>query len=452
MTTILPPGGGPWSLIGQQIGQSLNQNLPPIIQQRQQRERGYSAIDRLQKDLQGAGGDISKILPAIARAYTDNPNLERSGLAQYALQNAKASTIYGPNQQKTPPPPSNGNPPASGQTQPTPGTQFQKPPEVPPLIENANAPAGQARETGYNIQTPQDIDAKAKEDALRTGDPAQYERSLNQGNALNKIAIDYRDGLEKLALDNNVPRDQIQDFMEVGEQFNTRNPSQWLKNTQAAYEPIRNVLTKMERSFIPGIGSALIGENREEALKRLTPDVQDLVKMGREPQARNFLASNWLSPTEIEAQIKPLQKKQEAALSRVPKGFFPPEKPVTWKETANMLKGQLPEKYSNPFVSYETAVQKAPKEMQHMQNKLADFFLKNVDDNTSLLVLRDKLWDKHYHWQQVNSAIRQAQEQGLQLNPRQRAELTDIAQPPIQSLPNIFQDWKRFYQFHKGAK
>jgi hypothetical protein len=446
MVTVLPGARSAFDLIGQMTGQAIGQQAPQALAQNMQRQRGQSAIDRLQQDLSSANGDISKILPAIARAYTDNPNLERSGIAQYALQNAKASTIYGPNKQTTQQPP-------SGQVPPSTETQPNRPSEVPPLIQGANnILAGQARPTGYNIKTPTEIDAKARQDALDTGDPAQYQQSLSEGTALNKVAEDYRTGLENLAVNNNIPRDQLPDFMEVGEQFDSRNPNQWFKNTQAAYEPIKSALSKLEKAFIPGIGSALMGQNREEALKRLTPDVQDLVKRGREPQARNFLASNWLSPTEIAAQINPIQKKQEAALSRVPKGFFPPEKPVTWKETANIFKGQLPEKYMNPFVSYETAIEKAPKEMKQMQDKLADFFLKNVDDKTSLLVLRDKLWDKHYDYRQIDSAIRQAREQGLKLNERQDAELTDIAQPPIQSLPNIFQDWLRLVQFHKGAK
>lgn len=78
-------------LLGQQVAQSLQQNFQPAYAQGLQRQRGYQAIDRLQQDLSSANGDISKILPAIARAYTDNPNLERSGIAQYALQQARAN-------------------------------------------------------------------------------------------------------------------------------------------------------------------------------------------------------------------------------------------------------------------------------------------------------------------------------------------------------------------------
>ncbi len=432
-------------LFGQQIAQSLQQNVQPAVAQGLQRQRGHSAIDQLQQDLSTANGDMSKILPAIARAYTDNPNLERSGIAQYALQNAKAANIYG-NQ----PPPATSNPSQStGQTQPQ-----QQPKEVPPLIPNANnVPPGQARPTGYNLTTPAEIDAQGRRDAQATGDPTQYQRTVNEKNALNDIALNYKSGLEKLALDNNISKAELPDFMEVGEQFDTRNPNQWFKNTQAVYAPIKSSLDRMEKAFIPGMGSALIGKNRDEALKRLTPDVQDLKKMGREDQARTYLASQWLSPIEVEEQINPLQKKQEVALARIPKGVFPAKKPEKLEDVKE-FKEKLIKQQTHPFVDYETAVKNAPKEMQTMQNQLSDFFLKNVDDDTSLSVLGEKLWrDRDYDWRQIGPAIRQAQEKGLQLNPRQKAEMSNInTQAPIQSLPNIFEDWWRAVQFMRGAK
>ncbi len=86
MVSILPGPRTAWGAIGAQLGQNLNQVMPGVIQQRQQRERGYQAIDRLQQELASANGDMSKILPAIARAYTDNPNLQRSGIAEHAIK------------------------------------------------------------------------------------------------------------------------------------------------------------------------------------------------------------------------------------------------------------------------------------------------------------------------------------------------------------------------------
>ena len=203
----------------------------------------------------------------------------------------------------------------------------------------------------------------------------------------------------------------------------------------------------LEAAFIPGVGSALLGRDRDAALKKMIPDTQNLVKMGREAQARKYLASQWLSPTEVAEQIHPLGKGQEAALSRLPKGVFPAEKPQP-------ASPYPPKNKENPFVSFEQASKNAPKEMQAMQDRLADFFLKNMDKDTSPLVLRDKLWnEKDYDWRQIGPAIRQAQEEGLKLEPHQQAEMSEInTQAPIQSLPDIFQDWWRLLSNLRGAK
>jgi hypothetical protein len=105
-------------------------------------------------------------------------------------------------------------------------------------------------------------------------------------------------------------------------------------------------------------------------------------------------------------------------------------------------------------VSYEEALEKDPKSLQRMQDRLSEFFLKNVDDNTSLLPLRDKLWEeKDYDWRQIGPAIRQAENMGLELTPRQKTEMADIdTQAPYQSLPDIFQSFDRVLQYFRGGK
>ena len=92
--SILPGNSRtPWDLIGQMTGQNISQNLPGAVQQGYQRQQGLNAIDQLQNDLAQSGGDISRILPALARAYTLNPTLERSGLGQEFLKN-QAQGMY----------------------------------------------------------------------------------------------------------------------------------------------------------------------------------------------------------------------------------------------------------------------------------------------------------------------------------------------------------------------
>lgn len=131
MTTILPSERSSADVIFRDIGQSLGQTLPSAIQ----RYQGMQAINQLQSDLQAAGGDINKILPAIARAYTLNPSLERSGIAEQALSRARmaqgtgaATGLIGQNQQPLPSP-GIQTPSGIGATTPKPTERIA---EVPP--------------------------------------------------------------------------------------------------------------------------------------------------------------------------------------------------------------------------------------------------------------------------------------------------------------------------------
>lgn len=96
MVSILPSERNPLDVILGQVGQGLSQTLPPAIAGAQERQRGMGAIDQLQAALKDANGDVSKILPALAKAYTLNPNLERSGLGQLYTQMAQKGTASEP--------------------------------------------------------------------------------------------------------------------------------------------------------------------------------------------------------------------------------------------------------------------------------------------------------------------------------------------------------------------
>ncbi len=84
MVSILPPKRSPVNLIGESLSK-FGQNLPNTLEERFQKERGLGAITELEKSLGEAGGDINKILPALAKAVTMNPQLERSGIIEQYL-------------------------------------------------------------------------------------------------------------------------------------------------------------------------------------------------------------------------------------------------------------------------------------------------------------------------------------------------------------------------------
>jgi hypothetical protein len=433
MTSILPPGRSSFDVIGQQIGQALQQNMQPSIQQGYQRQLGMNALDRAEQAIKESNGDPYKIALAFARAGAQNPNLERSlgPLAQTAMTNAKVNRAF-PNQQ-------GGGTGQSGQP--------QENQAISPGLTQISPPSDFAKPSAFNVMTADQINSESERYAQAVNDPNAYQTRQAQLNNQNNIATQQREALEDMALKSDIKPSELSRFMQIGSQFDSRNPSEWMVKAKRKYNEVKAADDSLQRAFIPGTGTALLGGNREKHLKKLENDVQEKVKNGLEDETRTFLANNYVTPTEIESLIHPLTPEKEKAINALPRGIFPAKK----AEKYELGQFYTPE---NPFVSYEEAREKAPKEMQAMQNKLADFFLNNVDDKTSLLVLRDKLWnDRDYDWRQVGPAIKQAMEKGLTLNPRQQAELTDVnTQAPYQSLPEIFQDLDRVWKFFRGNK
>ncbi len=268
------------------------------------------------------------------------------------------------------------------------------------------------------------------------------------------MAKNHRAYLEDIAQSSgSVSKEDLPYFMEVGETVPSDNPDQWFQQTANKWSQVNNDFKKLNDAFMPGIHSALMGVNREQSLKNLEPTIQDMKRKGYERQAREFLNKNYLTHTEVEALVNPINEKVEKNLENIPKGLFPTKKRTTWKDVPDILLGKK-DLSKSPFSDYESVLEKSPKTIQTMQNRLSDFFKKNVTPDTSLLVLRDKLWkDKDYDWRQIGPAIEQAKKNGLKLSPNQESELTDLStNPPIQSLPDILRSYDRPVKYIRGNK
>jgi hypothetical protein len=426
MVAILP-GGSNWDVIGQHLGESVGRALPRAVEQGYQRQQGLGAIDQLQQQLQESGGDINKMLPALARAYTLNPSLERSGLGQTFMQQAKVNRAF----------------PQQGQ-QPQQGISPQLNQEIP----SEQGQISSAVPSPFNVFTGPDIDKASEQYARDINDPSGYGIRQSQLNNLNQIAEQQRANLEDAALKANVAPEDLSRFMIAGSKFDPRNPSRWVEQTKQEFKKVKSNLDQLERSFFPSTGNALLGQNREKALKNLQTPVSNLVKQGYEDDVREQLASNYMSPSEIEETIRPLTPQKIKAIENLPKGSFPAHK----TEALDIFSTKPPLKY--PIGSYEEAQITHPKELERMKNELSDFFLKNVDKNTALLPLRDKIWEeKDYDWQQFAPAIEEAVQKGLKLTDRQQTEIAEIStQPPRQSLPDIFKSFDRVIQYFRGNK
>jgi len=444
MTTILPAETSPWQVIDKAIGNQISHNLPGAVQQGYQRQLGLNALDQAQADIAQAGGDPYKIAMAFAKAGAQNPNLERSlgPLMQTAMQAGRVQNAFGPGQAGRGPGGQPGQPGQMGQLAVSgamgrsPMQQEQRPFPTP---------------SPFNIMTPQDMVEESKRYAGSVNDPNAYQTRFASLQDQNATATAQRQALEEGALNAGITPGELPRFMVVNQHLDPRNPAEWLQQAKRNYADVKNNDDMLRRAFIPGLGNGLLGQNRSESLKRLEKPVQENAKRGLEQEDRKYLADNYLTPTEIETLYHPPTPKLEKAIESMPKGIFPAQKKKTWGDVADVYRGRMDK---NPFVSYEEALERDPAGMKVMQDNLANFFLKNVDKNTSLLGIRDQAWDKKdYDWRQFGPALRQAQEMGLKLEPFQIREMSTIeTQPPIQSLPDIFKDMSRIPAFLRGAK
>ena len=465
MTTILSQAS-PSDLVADIVSRGIQQNFPQGMQRGMERGRGIEALNQMEKDIAAAGNDSVKLASAFAKGIAQNPNLERAAgpLFQAAMQKNRTDNVFGggsgasgasgPSAAPGGPPGATGLP-GSGPSSTT-GPAVTKDLGMP----QAN-PDEYATPSPFNIFDANRIDQEAKKSAIAVGDPNFHGVRTNQLEKLNAIATNQRNILEDMATKANVPAEDLPRFMTIGSKFDPSNPSEWIQKTKKEYDKVKSNDDKLERAFIPDTPNNLFGGDREKALKNLEPVVQDQVKRGLEQDTRKFLANKYLSATEIETLIHPLTKAKEQALNKLPKGVFPANKAPSNKESefdiAPFYTNGMEFIYGkdkNPFISYEEAVERAPKQMQQMQDRLSDFFLKNVDNDTSLLVLRDKLWgDKDYDWRQIGPAIREAEKKGLQLTPSQSTEMADVeTQEPLESMGAIFQSWDRFMKYQRGNK
>jgi hypothetical protein len=452
MVSILPAERTPYDVIGNMLGQDIRQNLPGAVAQGYQRGRGLSALDQAQAEIAKNPNDPYAIAMAFAKAGAQNPELSRAlgPLAQTAMSQAAVNRAFpqGPGGQPS------GGAPAVGGAPSAQGISFggQAPagmPQAPSGAVEAATPQAQpsafATPSPFNILTPGDIEAESKRYAAAVQDPNAFATRQAMLQNQNQEAGIQRQNLEQMALNAKVPADELPRFMLVGSKFDTRNPAEWAQKTKQAYKTVKSNDDKIEKAFIPGLGSALLGRNRDEALKRLEPTVKDQIRLGLEGDVREKLAENYLSPTEIEGLVHPIQTRTEKAVEKLPKGDFLVGKPSPYDMWG------FPEQ---PKVSYEEMLEKNPERLQKSQEELKNFFIKNVNPDTSLLVLREKLWkDKGYDWRQIGPAIRKAEDEGLKLSQSQSTEMSDIeTQPPVQSLPDIFMDWGRVVQYLRGNK
>ena len=426
MVSILPPKTDVGSLIGQGLGQGIGAGIQKgadIGFQRNITQQALQGLQNLPPDT-----NASQLASYLIQATAGIPGAERyvGQLFPLLLQNLRSEQAFGPQGSQ------------AGQTrgQLMGGTQSQE--GISPALGASaqsltpSLSSGQGGQSGGILGSfiPQDqINAQSKQYAQTTGTGLQGYNEMQQ-NLLNRneIALQQRKMAEAKALEIGVPKDEIPQFMQIGQRHkNAATFDDWVKSTERDFKEYRNLSKSLDKDIYPGFLRGVTGE-RPERLNRLDKTVDRLVDLGFEQEVRQKLSKPeaGLSPTEVEERIHRLSPETSRALNSLPSG--------------GQGGGQF----------------KSAKTESNQDDQVRDFLRKNITPNTSLLVLRDKLWNKNYDWQRaaqlINDVVSEPSVQG-KLTAAQQNELGTIdTEAPRQSMNYIFSGWGNFLNAFKGQK
>lgn len=289
---------------------------------------------------------------------------------------------------------------------------------------NPNLPQGKGEQSGGILGSiiPQDqIDAEAKRYAQATGTGLEGYNQI-QANLMNRnsMALQQRQIAEQKASDIGIPTADIPVFMQIGQRYkDSKTFDDWVKKTERDFREYKNLSTTLDKFSYPGLLRELTSfntpESRQNVLKRLDPQIKRLVDLGFEQEVRQKLSDKMLSPTEIEERIHPLPEKTQHDLSALPKNSG----------------------------------------SEKSDERLRNFLDKSITSGTSLLVLRDRLWnEKNYDWQKIAKIMNEViSKPGFNISAAQQNELATLeTEAPRQSLGYIFQDWGNMFRSLRGEK
>lgn len=514
MVYTIPQRGQPNASFGNQIGSGISQGFlssaQPAIQQQYQRGQLQQALQEMQGIANNPNSTPYDITSAVISATSQIPGSERyvGQLIDSLMRSRQNSNFFqgqaGPGQsqgqnqirqsQPQNPPRQMQSGSLSSQGNVNPLLNRNEPIQTQsPLMQNQGQQQGIQQPTSQgtpplNTMSDEEMRQEARRQAMALNDPSYeataYQNLANRNEEIRKQQADVvkTQALETKRQEDILTRDtnlrnfvqpklktdnpeEINDFMLIGQRYDNlkNNPSAWYDATKRDFDSFMDAKTSLENASIPGIGKGIFRPGqRESELKRLNPIVKNLVKYGKEEYARNKLASLYLSPTEIEAQFHPLNSQTNQTIEKLPKAPYESYEalpPTSFKELGqNILSGigaQITGKTTGRMLkSYDELLESDPKIIQQTTQKLADFLKNNINYDSSLLVLRDNLVNKKgYDWRQFYDALSLAEEQGLKINSdRQNAERAELTRPPIQSLPNLFNEWGNWIDYLRGNK
>lgn len=439
MVSIIPSARTPWDVIGQQIGANVSQNLPGAIEKGYQRKLGLGAIEDLQTALKDANGDISKMLPALAKAYTLNPQLERSGLGQTFLQQAqrkKGAEEF---------PAGGGMPTQQGAT-----PEQQVPVSVSDLVSPQQQQQGNVADPrsagGFQLPYGPEQIAQIRQQSRQRGyTPEMEDRFVADANEFNQIAKNRRD----IELQNYQQQQQErQDTLANQKAFEgylsahspefSQNPDE-LEMALKASEKYQNVPSFAERnakvkeelrpyqaaknSLKKGLQRPLTGMTKDQ-LDIMRPRAQMMVEAGQKPQLQLMIANGGHGQVEEALLLNPLSEELDKSLNGL-------------------------QRFKNPLESVTSISPESPKyaeqieegrRVRQRQEKFASEYLSSTikpgadysHPGTNLLLVRKHLMDKGASWEESAKIIDQAIGKGkIKLDPQQQKDYQELGMPPL---------------------
>lgn len=332
---------------------------------------------------------------------------------------------------------SSGNPSA---TSPSPQTdQRAAPASFPQPASTQNqgypSPARNSSQGGglFDVLTNDEINAEKARVAQFGGDPIRREAELAAANERNQKNVKT---LIDVAHDQGIGDARIPEILAYAK---TRPD---LKNPIDIVGAAKKEFDQISKADIPGFYSNLTKgpEARQKAIERFTPVAQALKNSGREQEGRTSFAENGLSQTEINYLFNPPSQQTKNAVKNLPDGIW--KKKGYFDKVGQFLNSPIEttkERVSGPSSgTYERALEKHPKIIEKQNQQLENFFKDNVTPGTSLLVLRDQLWNKGYDWKQIADSFDRAFPDKNRLNTDQFSELTELHAAPLPSLSDLF--------------
>lgn len=448
MVSVIPPKRTPFHGIAEAMSE-FGRNAPQLLEERFQKQRGLSAIDDLENALKagvvnekGERRDLTpqEMVSKLAKAYTLNPSLERSGLGQTFLQQTQRADI------------ANKFPLQPGGKENTSPQEAQQPvsfkdlvPPRPSMIQN---PQGLQE---FQLPYGPDEIAKTRQEARRRNyTPEIEERLVNDMKEYNQAAAQRREyEIQNYTQQQQQRRDTQENQKLFGNYLQNNAKELWdnpddrelalkasdrlLSNPLEKNASFADVLSKVKNELRPyQAARESLKKTLERPLFGQTNDQRELasrrakmmVDMGQKPMLQLMIANGGHGDVEEARLLNPLPQDVEKSLSKI----------QPFKNPLEMVKSIEPDSEQ-----FHAQLEKGRKIRDAQEKFASDFLAKTIspgksydEPGTNLILTRKALMDKGASWEEAGKIIDKAIVEGkINLDPQQMIDHQKLGYPPL---------------------